>query len=87
MGAYKRNIDKNKSYHKEVYVQMEQRLQTEGPVVPFTLGPEAVVKKLIQALESKTPKPRYYVTFPTYLFGYLKRLLSTAALDRVLEKI
>ena len=66
---------------------MEQRLQTEGPVVPFTLGPEAVVKKLIQALESKRPKARYYVTFPTYLFGYLKRLLSVKALDRVLEKI
>jgi len=85
--AYKRNINKNKSYHKANYEQMEQRLQTEGPVVPFTLGPEAVVKKLIQALESKRPKARYYVTFPTYLFGYLKRLLSVKALDRVLEKI
>jgi len=85
--AYKRNINKNKSYHKANYEQMEQRLQTEGPVVPFTLGPEAVVKKLIQALESKRPKARYYVTFPTYLFGYLKRLLSVKALDRILEKI
>jgi NAD(P)-dependent dehydrogenase (short-subunit alcohol dehydrogenase family) len=85
--AYKRNINKNNSYHKANYEQMEQRLQTEGPVVPFTLGPEAVVKKLIQALESKRPKARYYVTFPTYLFGYLKRLLSVKALDRVLEKI
>jgi len=85
--AYKRNINKNKSYHKANYEQMEQRLQTEGPVVPFTLGPEAVVKKLIQALESKRPKARYYVTFPTYLFAYLKRLLPVKVLDRVLEKI
>lgn len=85
--AYKRNINKNESYHKANYEQMEQRLQTEGPVVPFTLGPEAVVKKLIQALESKRPKARYYVTLPTYLFAYLKRLLPVKALDRVLEKI
>jgi NAD(P)-dependent dehydrogenase (short-subunit alcohol dehydrogenase family) len=85
--AYKRNINKNKSYHKAIYELMEQRLQTEGPVVPFTQGPEAVVKKLIQALESNRPKARYYVTFPTYLFGYLKRLLPVKVLDRILEKI
>jgi len=85
--AYKRNINMNKSYHKVMYEQMEQRLQTEGPAVPFTLGPEAVVKKLIQALESKRPKARYYVTLPTYLFGYLKRFLPVYILDRILEKI
>ena len=85
--AYKRNINTENSYHKAIYELMEQRLQTEGPVVPFTLGPEAVVKKLIQALESKRPKARYYVTLPTYLFGYLKRLLPVNILDRILEKI
>jgi len=85
--AYKRNINTENSYHKAIYELMEQRLQTEGPVVPFTLGPEAVVKKLIQALESKRPKTRYYVTLPTYLFGYLKRLLPVNILDRILEKI
>jgi len=85
--AYKRNINTENSYHKAIYELMEQRLQTEGPVVPFTLGPEAVVKKLIQALESKRPKAHYYVTLPTYLFGYLKRLLPVNILDRILEKI
>jgi len=85
--AYKRNINTENSYHKAIYELMEQRLQTEGPVVPFTLDPEAVVKKLIQALESKRPKARYYVTLPTYLFGYLKRLLPVNILDRILEKI
>jgi NAD(P)-dependent dehydrogenase (short-subunit alcohol dehydrogenase family) len=85
--AYKRNISTENSYHKAIYELMEQRLQTEGPVVPFTLGPEAVVKKLIQALESKKPKARYYVTLPTYLFGYLKRFLPVNILDRILEKI
>jgi hypothetical protein len=42
---------------------------------------------VIHALESKRPRARYYVTFPTYLFGTLKRLLSTRALDRLLNKV
>lgn len=85
--AYRRNIDKHKSFHKTFYESIEQRLQTEGPVVPFTLGPEAVVDKVIKALESNHPRARYYVTFPTYLFGYLKRVLPVSLLDRILEKI
>lgn len=85
--AYLRNIDKHMSFHKTFYESIEQRLQTEGPVVPFTLGPEAVVDKVIKALESNRPRARYYVTLPTYLFGYLKRILPVSLLDRLLEKI
>jgi hypothetical protein len=66
---------------------MEARLQKEGPAVPFTLGPEAVVAKVIHALEARRPRERYYVTFPTYLFGYLKRLLPTRALDALVGKV
>lgn len=47
----------------------------------FELAPEAVTKKLIHALESKRPKPRYYVTTPTYIMGIAKRLLPTRGLD------
>jgi NAD(P)-dependent dehydrogenase (short-subunit alcohol dehydrogenase family) len=85
--AYKENIDADSSVHRDQYRAMEARLQTRGPVVPFTLPPEAVLGKVIHALESRRPKARYYVTFPTCLFGALKRLLSTAALDRVLNKV
>ena len=49
--------------------------------------PDAVLKKVIHALESKRPKAHYYVTFPTYLFAYLKRLLPTKLLDKLLNKI
>lgn len=85
--AYKENIDPTHSAHREKYLAMETRLQTQGAVVPFTLPPGAVLKKVIHALESKRPRARYYVTFPTYLFGTLKRLLSTRALDRLLNKV
>lgn len=85
--AYKRYIDRDSSVYRDIYQQTEERLQTEGPVVPFTLGPEAVLKKVIHALESKRPKVRYYVTFPTYLFGYLKRILPARLMDKILERL
>jgi NAD(P)-dependent dehydrogenase (short-subunit alcohol dehydrogenase family) len=83
---YKKNIDPAHSVHKEIYVNMEERLQKEGPAAPFTLPPEAVAKKVIHALEAKRPKLRYYVTFPTYLFGFLKRILPISWMDALLRK-
>lgn len=84
---YQKNIHPESSAHQLTYKAMEERLQKEGPAVPFTLGPEAVLNKLIIALESKRPKARYYVTFPTYLFGTLKRILPDAALDYILKRV
>ncbi len=84
---YQQNIDKEQSAHYDTYHAMEQRLTKQGPAAPFTLPPEAVVNKLIHALENKRPKIRYYVTFPTYLFATLKRLLPHRCLDWVLIKI
>ncbi len=52
----------------------------------FELPPSAVTKKLVRALESPNPAPRYYVTTPTYLAGALRRVLPTRALDRLLAK-
>jgi len=82
--AYKRNIEVEHSPHRDTYRALEERLARQGSVAPFTLPPEAVLEKVIKALEAREPKPRYYVTFPSYLFGTLKRCLSTRALDRVL---
>ncbi|NQZ53541.1 MAG: SDR family NAD(P)-dependent oxidoreductase [Piscirickettsiaceae bacterium] len=84
---YQQNIHKEQSAHQQTYDAMEQRLTKQGPAVPFTLPPEAVVKKLIHALESNSPKVRYYVTFPTYLFAILKRLLPHRWLDWLLIKL
>jgi short-subunit dehydrogenase len=84
---YKKNIDAKNSVFKETYQAMEERLQKEGPAVAFTLTASAVSDKVIKALESKRPATRYYVTFPTYLFGYLKRLLPDRWLDRLLRSI
>ena len=84
---YKQNIKPEASYHQQTYKAMEERLQKEGPAAPFTLPATAVAEKVIHALESKNPKIRYYVTFPTYLFGVLKRILPMAWLDTLLRKV
>ncbi len=81
------NIDIDASVYREQYLRTLKRLKTEGPAVPFTLPPDAVLKKVIHALESRRPKPRYYVTVPTYLFGYLKRILGTRAMDAILRRV
>jgi len=51
----------------------------------FELPPSAVTKKLIHALESPRPRPRYFVTTPTYLADIIRRLLPTRATDRILS--
>ena len=84
--ALKQHIDIENSVHREKYLGVLERLNKEGPAAPFTLPPEAVLKRVIYALESKKPKPRYYVTFPTYLFGFLKRILSVRQMDAILGK-
>lgn len=54
---------------------------------PFELPPSAVTAKLAHAVEAKRPRPRYYVTTPTYIAGILRRVLSTRATDRILNRI
>ena len=80
-------IDWKGSVHKEHYeTTLMKRLYTDSGPDPFELPPEAVVKKLRHALTSNKPKPRYYVTTPTYLMGTLRRILPTRALDWVLSR-
>ncbi len=51
------------------------------------LPASAVTNKLAHAVEAKRPKARYYVTTPTYIAGYLRRILPTKAIDRILSDI
>ncbi len=61
------------------------RLREEDPAPDFgELPPSRVTRKLVHALESRRPKPRYQVTTPTYLLAALRRILTTRAMDRLL---
>lgn len=84
---YKKNIHPEQSAHRERYVGLERRLTKVGPAAAFTSPPEAVLDKVMHALQSSRPHIRYYVGFPSNLFALLKRLLPQRLLDRLLLRI
>ena len=80
-------IDWENSARSAQYVTLRGRLYgVKTKKDAFELGPEAVTAKLIRALEDPRPKPRYYVTTPTYLMGFLRRVLPTRTLDWLIAK-
>ena len=82
--AFDRNIDATNSHYRDVYVKQRKRLEKTTPG-RFKLPPEAVLAKLVQALESPKPKIRYTVTTPTLVMAWAKRLLPPRMLDRMLD--
>lgn len=82
--AFECHIDSEHSVHRDYYARVRTRLGSSKPL-PFTLPPEAVLEKVVLALESRRPRPRYPVTVPSHVFWWLKRLLSTRMLDRVMR--
>lgn len=87
LAAFNKHIDEKNSIHQESYQGMKKRLEQVGDAAPFTLPPEAVLKRVLHALQSPRPQVRYYVTFPTYFFGTLKRFLPHSWFDRLILKV
>lgn len=84
---FERWIDWQSSPRKAQYeTQLRKRLYADSGPDTFELPPAAVVKKLVHALEAPKPHPRYYVTTPTYISGFLRRILPTRALDWVMAR-
>ena len=83
---FRDNIDAENSAHRDNYRAMVARLEHEGATTRFTLPPEAVLAKVIHALESPRPRARYAVTTPTHVFAILRRVLGTSQLDWLLRK-
>jgi NAD(P)-dependent dehydrogenase (short-subunit alcohol dehydrogenase family) len=83
--AFERNVDEDSSHYRDAYVGQRRRLNGGGSR-RFKLPPEAVARKLLHALESRKPRRRYYVTLPTYVMAWARRLLPPPALDHFLDK-
>lgn len=82
-------IDWKTSVHREIYEKkLIPRLYTgesaaENPNPPCAL----VTNKLIHALESRNPKPRYMVLKATYFTEFMRRILPKRALDHIFARI
>ena len=84
--AFQRHINAERSPHRAYYEAVIARLIKAGPAVPFTLPPEAVLDKVIHALESARPRARYPVTVPSHVFAALRRVLPNRVLDALLRR-
>lgn len=83
--SFQKHVDLEGSDYRQDYKKMIKRLNSPKNA-QFTLGAEAVLKPVLHALESKFPKVRYRVTFPTKLFAILGRILPSTWMDKVLSK-
>ncbi len=81
------SIATRNSYHMPLYQAMNAAYRQNGHNAAFMREPQAVVKKLLRALESRFPKPHYYVTSATHMLVMLKRLLPHRVMDYVLRQI
>jgi short-subunit dehydrogenase len=82
-----KNINISNSYYKKQYEWMKNSFQGKKETSGFTKGTDAVIVKMVHAIESKRPHLKYPVTLPTYLFIFLKRFVTTRLLDRLLRII
>lgn len=82
--AYETNIDLENSPHSIAY-QTRIAAMKKGGDERYKLEPDIVVDKLEHALTSSSPKARYYVTTPTYVMAYAKRILPTKLIDKIMS--
>ena len=82
---FEKNIDEASSHYKNAYMKQRARLGRGGSA-RYKLGPEAVLERLVHAVESPRPHARYYVTRPTHYMAIARRILPQQLLDYVLDK-
>jgi NAD(P)-dependent dehydrogenase (short-subunit alcohol dehydrogenase family) len=83
---FERWIDwKNSPRRKKYEETLLKRLYDSSGPDRFELPPSAVTAKLRHAIESRRPAARYYVTTPTYIAAFLRRVLPTRWQDIILS--
>lgn len=85
---FERWIDWRASPRADQYEQtlLPRLYDDSGTKDKFELPPEAVLRKLIHACESRSPRARYRITTPSKIAAILKRVLPTRSLDAVLAR-
>lgn len=83
---FEANINQENSHYKTAYADQRERLG-KGGSNRFKLPPEAVLEKLLHAIESPSPKAHYYVTTPTHLMGLARRIMPQGLMDRFVNRM
>ncbi|MBL8575437.1 MAG: SDR family oxidoreductase [Hyphomicrobiaceae bacterium] len=86
MKMFHAHIDMATSAHRAVYERRLARM-ARGGASTFKLGPEAVVDKLIKAIESPNPAPYYGVTWATTIMAVARRLLPNRLRVEFLRRV
>ena len=85
---FNKNIVIKGSFFENIYKrELKARLETTEDKAPFNLPASSVANTVLKIMQTQKPKPRYYVTKATYILGFLKRVLSTSLMDKILNKI
>lgn len=88
LSTFTSHIDTDRSPHREAYARrLEQMRSGKAKGRLFKLGPDAVVAKLVHAVESRRPRARYRIGAMTKGASALKRLLPDALLDRIVARM
>lgn len=74
------------SPHRAAYEAQIARLSGAARGSRFKLGPEAVTRALVKALDSPRPRIRYRVTLLTEAAAVMKRLLPARMLDAIITR-
>lgn len=85
---FERWIDWENSADPESYRrELLKHLYEEGPRAPFQREPDAVVRRLIHALESPNPRPRYHITPATHLAEAMRRAFPQRMIDAIAARL
>jgi len=83
VAALTENVDMDASPHAETYRARLEAMK-QGGATFFKLEPEAVLKKLIHAVESPRPRLTYKVTWPTHFAAWGLRVLPPRLANRMI---
>jgi NAD(P)-dependent dehydrogenase (short-subunit alcohol dehydrogenase family) len=81
------HIDLENSAHAAEYTRQLKRLSGSGAGNRNKLGPDAVYKVLVHALNASRPRPHYLVTKPAKQGALLKRILPASLFYTIMRRI
>ena len=85
LATFRTSVDIAGSAHRAQY-EKQLKAMENATASRWKLGPEAVVAKLVHALESPRPKARYKISPHTHAIALAKRLLPMAAVDALMAR-